>query len=421
MALVAANFPPEGRTRAYGLVAAAGAIAVAVGPLIGGLVTTYFSWRYVFVGEVVLVIGILVLVRKVQDTPPPEKRPKLDLVGTGLSMAGLGLIVLGILKASAWGLFRAKEGAPQLLGLSLTVWFVLVGAVVLYLFFSWEDRLIAKGKEPLIDPAVLKNNHLLGGLMTFLFQFFLQASIFFVVPLFLSVALGMSAIETGLRILPLSLSLLVAAIGIPRLRPHADPRRVSRIGIVLILAGILLLIGGIDIDATAGVVLVPMLLIGFGIGALASQLGAVTVSAVPDDQAAEVGGLQNTFTNLGAALGTAIAGTILLIVLTSAFLTAFTNNPDIPQEVKDQASVQLATGIPFMSDAAVEEAMQEAGQSEEVTQAAVDANRSARIEALDVTLSVLAIMAVVALFPTRRIPRQHPGGSGPPDEAAAAG
>lgn len=421
VALVAANFPPDDRTKAYGLVAAAGAVAVGIGPVLGGLVTTYFSWRWVFAGEVVLVVAILALTRRVKDTPPPEQRPKLDLVGTGLSMAGLGLIVFGILKASAWGLVRAKEGGPDLFGLSPTVWLVLAGAIVLYLFFSWEDRLVAKKGEPLIDPAILKNNHLLGGLMTFLFQFFLQAAIFFVIPLFLSVALGLSAIDTGLRILPLSLSLLVAAIGIPRVRPQANPRRVSRIGLLLILAGILLLIGGIDIDADAGVVLWPMLLIGFGIGALASQLGAVTVSAVPDEQAAEVGGLQNTFTNLGASLGTAIAGTILLLVLTSAFLTNVAGNPDVPQEVKDAADVELAAGIPFMSDADLEEAMLAAGQSEDVTQAAVEANRDARIEALDATLMVLAVIGVVALFPTRRIPREHPGAARPPDPAAAGG
>ena len=328
------------------------------------------------------------------------------------------MIVFGILKASSWGLVRAKAGGPDLLGLSPTIWLILAGALVLYGFFSWEDRLVDRGGEPLFDPAILKISHLLGGLMTFMFQFFLQGAVFFIVPLFLSVALGLSAIDTGLRVLPLSLALLVAAIGIPRMRPQANPRRVSRIGILLILAGIIVLVGGIDIDADAGVVLWPMLLIGFGIGALASQLGAVTVSAVPDDQAAEVGGLQNTFTNLGASLGTAIAGTVLLLVLTSAFLTNVTDNPTIPQEVKDAADVELASGIPFMSDADLEEAMQAAGQGAEVTQAAVEANRAARIEALDVALMVVAVIGVVALFPTRRIPKQHPGAA-PPDGAAA--
>jgi len=181
------------------------------------------------------------------------------------------------------------------------------------------------------------------------------------------------------------------------------------------------LIGGIDVDAGAGVVLVPMLLLGLGIGSLSSQLGAVTVSAVPDEQSAEVGGLQNTFTNLGASLGTAIAGSVLIAVLTASFLSGVTNNPDIPQTVKDKANTELVGGIPFMSDAQLEQAMQDAGQSDAVTQAAVETNRTARIEGLDSALSVLAIAAVIALFPTRRIPRMQPGSTGPPGEAAASG
>jgi EmrB/QacA subfamily drug resistance transporter len=420
VALVAGNFEPAGRPRAYGLIASAGAIAVAVGPLLGGLVTTYFSWRWVFAGEVVLVVAILFLARRVKDAPPPEKRPKLDLPGVAFSSAGLGLIVLGVLKTSQWGWFRPKPGGPELLGMSPSLWMMLGGGLVLYGFFMWEYRLEDRGKEPLVDPRILKNSRLVGGLTVFCFQFLLQAGVFFVVPLFLSVALGLTALETGVRLLPLSIALLVAAAGIPRIWPRANPRRVIRVGLLFILAGIVVLIGGIDLDASAAVVLVPMLLLGLGIGSLSSQLGAVTVSAVPDEQSAEVGGLQNTFTNLGASLGTAIAGSVLIAVLTASFLTGVTNNPDVPQSVKDQANTELVSGIPFMSDAQIEQAMQEAGQPSGVTNAAVDANRQARVDGLDSALSVLAIAAVIALFPTRRIPRTQ-GGPAPPDEAAAAG
>ena len=123
---------------------------------------------------------------------------------------------------------------------------------------------------------------------------------------------------------------------------------------LLILAGIVLLLGGIDLDASAAVVLVPMLLIGLGIGALASQLGAVTVSAVPDEKASEVGGLQNTSSQLGSSIGTALAGSIMIAVLTASFLTGIENNPNVPPEVKSQANVELAAGIPFISDADLE-------------------------------------------------------------------
>jgi MFS family permease len=117
VALVASNFPPEGRPRAYGLVASAGAIAVAAGPLIGGLVTTYWTWRYVFAGEVVIVIAILFLTRRIIDAPVGQRKP-LDLVGAGLSALGLGLAVYGVLRSGVWGWVLPNPGAPDILGLS---------------------------------------------------------------------------------------------------------------------------------------------------------------------------------------------------------------------------------------------------------------------------------------------------------------
>ncbi|HVD69101.1 MAG TPA: MFS transporter, partial [Actinomycetota bacterium] len=212
VALVAGNFPPEGRPRAYGLVMAAGAIAVAVGPLIGGIATTYFSWRWVFVGEVVIVAAILVLARRVQDAPV-ETRTHLDLVGAVLSATGLGLAVFGVLRSGEWGWVLTRAGGPSWLGLSPTIWLVLAGMVVLRLFFAWENRMVAAGREPLLRPAMLRNARLAGGLTMFFFQFMIQAGLFFVVPLFLSIALGLTALQTGVRLLPLSVSLLIAAVG----------------------------------------------------------------------------------------------------------------------------------------------------------------------------------------------------------------
>ena len=139
------------------------------------------------------------------------------------------------------------------------------------------------------------------------------------------------------------------------------------------LAGTLVLIGALDPNADPAIVTVPLLLIGLGIGALASQLGAVTVSGVPDKLSGEVGGLQNTATNLGAAIGVALAGSILIAALTTSFLQSVTENPDIPSSVKEQANIQLATGIPFMSDADLQAALDEAGVSPEAATAALEA------------------------------------------------
>src|SRR5213075_1408085 len=192
------------------------------------------------------------------------------------------------------------------------------------------------------------------------FQFLAQAGLFFVVPVYLSVCLGLSALATGARLLPLSITLLAAAIGVPRLRPNASPRRVVRLGLLSLTLGTVVLLGALHPDSGPEAVFLPMLLIGLGVGALASQLGAVTVSAVPDDESPEVGGIQNTMTNLGASLGTALAGSLMIGAVSAAFLTNIQASSDIPSRAKSQAQVKLAGGVPFVSDADLENALDEA-------------------------------------------------------------
>ena len=410
--LVAGNFPVAARPKAYGLIAAAAAIAIAVGPVIGGFFTTYLSWRYVFAGEVIIVIAIQILARRATDEPVTNP-PKIDLLGAALSAAGFALIVLGVLKSSTWGWFLPKPEAPSLAGLSYTVWFVLGGLFVLWLMLMWQRRMERTGKEPLIAPALLKVPQLTGGLVTFLFLFLVQAGIFFIVPLFLSVVLGMSPMETGIRLLPLSLSLLVAAVGVPRFRPQANPRRVVRIGLLALVAGIVILIGSLEVGADSSIVFVPLLIIGLGIGALASQLGAVTVSAVAEEKSSEVGGLQNTATQLGASLGTALAGSVLIAVLATSFLAGIEQNPDVPQSVKDQANVQLAGGAPFISDAQVEENLAAADVPDDVATEIVEQNEASQVDGLRSALAILAVLGVIALFFTGRIPKEPVGAPAP--------
>jgi EmrB/QacA subfamily drug resistance transporter len=418
VALVAGNFPPIGRPRAYGLVAAAGAIAVAAGPLIGGLATTYASWRYVFFGEVALVIVILVLSGKVADAPS-EGHHHLDLTSTLLSVLGLGTAVYGVLRSSEWGWITPKPGGPELLGVSPTFWLIAFGLFVVWLFFVWQHRLIRLGKEPLIDPALLAVPQLAGGLVMFFFQFLLQAGVFFIVPLFLSVVLELTAIETGLRIMPLSLALLVAAAGVPKVWPQASPRRVVRVGLLLMLGGILSLLSGIELDATAAVVAVPMILIGLGIGSLSSQLGAVTVSAVPTEQSGEVGGLQNTATNLGASIGTALAGSVMIAILTSSAIGGINTSEDVPASVQETASVELASGVPFISDSQLEDALADTDLTTEASEDIIEANQAARVDGMDAALGVLALLAVASLFFTRRVPDHPPTGDDATEPAAA--
>lgn len=414
VALVAANFPAERRAAAYGLVAAAGAMAVAAGPLIGGAVTTFASWRYVFAGEVVIVLVILAFLRKMADVPPSPAR--IDYVGSLMSVVGLGSIVYGVLRTSEWGWVVPRPGGPAIFGASPSIWLIVLGLLVVFVFFRWENRLVREGREPLLRPVLLRNRGLVAGLTMFFSQYIVQAGIFFAVPLFLSVVLELDSLQTGLRILPLSFALLASAAGIPKAWPKANPRRVVRLGLLSVLAGVLVLVGGMDPGANAGVVAIPMVLIGLGLGALSSQLGSVTVSSVPDSESAEVGGLQNTGTNLGASLGTALVGSVLLATLTASVVSGIENNPAVPAEVKTQASTQLVGGVPFISDKQLDAALETAGVTGAQADAIIQVNADARLAALRDAFGVTALLTVGALFFTGRIPRRSPGSEGPPDE-----
>lgn len=408
VALVAANFDRAQRPRAYGLVAASGAVAVAVGPLLGGTLTTYASWRWVFAGEVVVVLVILLMTRRMRD-PAPDPDARLDLVGTALSGLGLGLIVYGVLRAGAWGFVNPKPGSPVWFGLSPVFWMVVAGGLVLRGFLAWEGARHRRARSVLLEPALLDNRGLRGGLTSFLLQYLLQAGLFFTVPLYLSVALGLSAVATGLRILPLSLTLLLAAVGIPRFFPRASPRRVVRLGFIALFAGIVILAATMGIGTGPEIVTWPLLLAGLGIGALASQLGSVTVSAVADEHSAEIGGLQNTVTNLGASIGTALAGAILISGLTSSFLTGIRDNPAVPAAVAGQAEVRLAAGIPFVSNEQLTASLAAAGVPPATAAAVLAENEQARLDGLRAALSLLALLALVSMFLTRGLPEQQPG------------
>jgi hypothetical protein len=276
------------------------------------------------------------------------------------------------------------------------------------LFIGWENRRLARGADPLVDPKILRIPLLRGGLTSFFFQYFLQGGLFFAVPLFLSVALGLSAIDTGVRLLPLSITLILAAAGIPKLFPDASPRRVVRLGFLALFAGLVVMVALLDAGAGAEITTWPMLLAGLGIGALASQLGSITVSSVPDEQSGEVGGLQNTITNLGISIGTALTGAIIIATLTTSFLTGIEQNSAVPASVKSKAQTELAGGAPFISDKDLKTALDDANVPPKTADAIVSENETARIDGLRSALSVLAGFALLALFFSRRIPTEQP-------------
>jgi hypothetical protein len=172
----------------------------------------------------------------------------------------------------------------------------------------------------------------------------------------------------------------------------------------MLFLGLVVFVAALDAGAGPEIVTWPMLLAGFGIGALASQLGAVTVSSVPDELSGEVGGLQNTFSNLGISIGTALAGAILMSALTASFFSGIASNPAVPKDLTSKAQTELTSGVPFISDADLKEALDDAGVPPKTADAITAENADARLDGLRASLSVLAVLALVALFLSNGIP-----------------
>ena len=409
--LIAGNFSGPQRARAYGLIAASAAAAVAAGPIIGGFVTANFSWRWVFAAEVLIAAVILIGSTRVPDVVV-EHRPTFDGIGALLSAAGLAMIVFGVLQSSSWGWVAPRiatepDATPQLARISLTAWLIAGGGFVLWLFVLWINRRKNRGRAPLFDPSLLDDPVLRGGLSVLLTQYLVSSGVFFTVPLYLSIVLGLDAFETGLRLLPLSLALVLVALGVPRFAPNASPRRVVRVGLLLMMGAALLLavlLG--ENNADAGIVTVPFLLLGSGLGLLASQLGNVIVSSQPVEVSGEVGGLQYTAQNLGASLGTALVGAVVLGTLATQLLIGIEESPEVGDAVEQAASVRLQAGAEFVSDAQLEAALAQTPVSPEEQAAIIAANADARIMALQFGMIAVAFVALLGLYYTSRIPRR---------------
>ncbi len=419
--LIAANYAGARRALAYGLIGGVAAVAVALGPLIGGWVTTEFSWRYVFAAETLVCIVILAVRRRMRPATRPADPPRLDVVGAALSAAGLALIVYAVLRSSEWGWVRPRQ-PPTVAGHEITPFgfspvpfTILAGLGLLALFAVWQDRRRARGEDPLLDRRLLSIEPLRAGLQMLAAQQLLLMGTFFVLPVYLQVVLGFDAFETGTRLLPLSIAMMVTAVSGPALARRLSPRRVVQAGVVTVGVSALLLLGTVDVELDAGAFLVALAVFGAGAGLLASQLGNVIMSSVEEARSSEAAGLQGTAQNLGASLGTALIGAILLAGLSSGFQERIAADPAIPEDVRAQIVAAGAEGIDIVPVSQAEMALEDAGLPADQASAIAAAYGDAQIDGLRDALLGVALLAIAALWFTRRLPAGPVGApSAPP-------
>lgn len=411
-ALTAATYEGKERALAYAMLGGTTAIAVAAGPLIGGWVTTEFSWRYVFAGETVVMVVILLVRKRIAQAPRADRRPTLDVGGVVLSAAGLGLAVFAVLRSSVWGFVQPrtppKVGGTEItpLGFSPVPFMILAGLALLAAFVVWEERRTRLGRDELVDPRLLEITHLRAGLSTLLGQQLVLMGMFFVVPVYLQVVVGLNAFDTGKRLLPLSIAMLVFALLGPRVAGRRSPRTVAQFGLLLLSIGAIVMLATLEATLDVWGFRSALVLMGAGAGLLASQLGNVIMSSVEPSQTSEAGGLQGTAQNLGSSLGTAIIGAVLLASLSNGFSQRITDNGAIPAAARQQIAATADKGIDIVPVSSVQSAAERGGLSAAEAQSVADDYRDAQIQALRLALGGVALAALLALWATRRLPTE---------------
>jgi MFS family permease len=424
-ALTAANYEGKDRALAFALIGAITAVAVAAGPLIGGWVTTNYSWRWVFAGETVVVIVLLLFRGKIGPAPRAEPVPRMDYVGAAFSASGLGLIVFGILMSSKWG-FVLPRGALTIggteitpLGFSMVPFLILAGLGLLGALVIWEERRARLGLDQLVDTTLLRIPRLRAGLLTLGGQQLVLMGTFFVLPVYLQIVLGFDAFETGKRLLPLSGAMLVAALSGPKIAGRLSPRTVAQFGLVAISAGAVVMMATLDVSLNDTGFKTALILMGIGAGLLASQLGNVIMSSVDASKTSETGGLQGTALNLGASIGTALIGAVLIVGLINGFNSRIADNQDLPQSVRQTIATNTEEGIDIVPVSEVRELALSKGLASDQADEIASAYGDAQLEALKKSLGAVAVVALLSLWFTRRLPSRGDPQEGGPEQGGA--
>ncbi|RKS71037.1 EmrB/QacA subfamily drug resistance transporter [Actinomadura pelletieri DSM 43383] len=405
VALVADNFTGRERAAAYAVIGGVAGAGIAVGPILGGWATTELTWRVIFVGEVVLVAFVLVMSRLLTESARDRQAPRLDLVGTVLSACGIGTIVLGTLQSSSWGWIRPKDAPVEPFGLSPTLFVIALGGALLWGFAAWQRHRERGAGDPLLHLDLLKSPPLRAGLIGLLSQNLILMGVFFVMPLYLQLVLGMNALDTGVRMLPVSIMMFVAAAAGSRLSTRYSVRTIVRTGLVLTGGAILALMATVRPDLAGGAFAVSMGVLGTGMGLMVSQLGNLVQSSVGSSGRAEAGGLQYTGQQLGSSLGIALIGAIVLAGLTGAFMSKVKQDDRVSAQVAQQVGVAAGTGVDFVSTDQIGAAARKAGLDEATTDALVDDYGEAQILSLKAGLVATALLVLGSLAFTRDLPR----------------
>ncbi|WP_458188870.1 MFS transporter [Haladaptatus sp. NG-WS-4] len=406
------SYEDDDRAKAFGLLAGVSGVGSTLGPIIGGALTTYASWRWGFALQLIGVGVILFFVRYVSPTPLSETHSSLDKGGTALSIVGSTSLVTGFLLSGKYGWLIERRpffvGEMQFnpFGTSPAIWFLGGGLLTFAMFVQYERRMERVGKSPLVPLHVLTNRSFLSGVITYNIRSTISAGFFFIFPVYLQAVLGYTAFETGVALLPYSLASILFASFTTSWRKYISPKTLIQVGIVCLGVGLVLLYEQTGPGQTIRRMAIPMALYGAGVGLILAQITNMTMSAVPTADSAEASGVLNVSSSIGYALGTAVVGSYFLGQFYGSVVDRVLRAEQVTVSVEQRNDLVIA-----LEDAA--ETATEATQQQFLNQLTPAQRQllegifeAAMFDAQQATLLLLVLFVLFLLIASTFLPRQ---------------
>lgn len=417
VALIAENYTGRQQATAVGALGSARAAAGVLAFIIGGVLGTFIGWRPAF-GILIAVSAVVFLLsfRLRADRGRPDVQ--IDVAGVVLAASAIILISFGFNNLNRWGLALAAPNAPfNILGLSPAPVMIVLGIVLGQAFLMWTRRRQAAGKTPLLALEVIESPQERAAVYALFAVVALEAALNFSVPLYIQIVQGRSPIATAIAMMPFNLTVFFTAMLIVNVYHRLTPRQIGRYGFALCTAALVWLAFVVRNDWSEVPVLFGLVLFGIGQGSLVTLLFNVLVTASPKQLAGDVGSLRGTTQNLAAAVGTAVAGALLVGLLSAVIVSNIAANPMLPKEIQSQVDLD---SINFVSNDRLRNVMESTTATPQQVEEAVRVNTEARLRALKIGLLLMAGLALLAIIPAGRLPNYLPGDI-PSDELAEKG
>jgi MFS family permease len=403
--LIAANYRGSQQAQALGLLAGAPAVSGVLAFLIAGWLGTALSWRYSF--GLLFFVSLAVLALSVRLTPIARQRDvRIDGVGAVLAAVAIILISFGFNNLNAWGIVLAKDAAPvSLLGLSPAPLMVVIGLVAGQAFFAWSRKRAEENKTPLLALEVIEERHERSAIIAFMMISALGPAVNFLIPLYIQIVQGRTSLQTSVAVIPYTLAIFGSAVLAVRFYARLTPRQIASAAFVVVAAGLTILAFTIQNDWGEPAVILGLVILGLGEGALLTLLFNVLLTGSPKELAGDVGAVRGVANNLSTALGTTFASVVAVGLLSLFILSSLATNPAIPPALQSQVNLDH---INFVSNDQLLGTLSATTATPAQVAEAVLINEAARLRALRAAFLILAGIALLAIIPSRGLPHYNP-------------